>query len=87
MGNLYAHPGVLVLQQTELPKLADHPTLDGKPRGTYERSGWCTFEREVAALMTAGGGHAVELGVGRRPVRFGHQRSVEEMAGIFQEHS
>ena len=85
MGNMYANPNVLVVQQTKLPNFSDHPTLDGKPRGPYERSGWCTFEREVAALMTASGGHVVELGVGRRPVRFGRHRSTEEMAGIFRD--
>jgi hypothetical protein len=78
---------VLVLQHRRLPSETEHPTptSDGRLRLAYDRSGWCSFEREVAALLTVGGGHAYELGVGRVQVQFRRRRSVEEMEAFFRD--
>ena len=65
MNSIYAHPLILVVQQTRLP---DGFALSVRPHAvaeTYDGSGWCFFEQSVASLMTEGGGHVVELDVGR----------------------
>jgi hypothetical protein len=78
MGNVYASPRVLVIQQRELPD-------DGALRIPYERSGWCQFEANVSALVTVLGGHAVELGGGRVRVQAGvRPKSAAEMARFFR---
>ena len=49
------------------PAPEDHPrNLDLRPyAGERCRSGWCTSEMALTLLMTEGGGHMVELDVGR----------------------
>ena len=77
MGNAYASPRVLVIQQRELPD-------DGESHHPYERSGWCQFESHVSALVTVDGGHAVELGGGRVRVQEGaRSKSAAEMRRDF----
>ena len=76
MGYVYASPRILVIQHRRLPD-------DGVSRPSYERSGWCQFESEVSALVTVAGGHAVELGARRVPVRVGQRaRTLEEMRAV-----
>ena len=102
MSNVYASPRVLVLQHRRIPPAAERELNDvlfgGKPptdrldlipyAGAHCRSGWCTFESACALLMTEGGGHAYELGVGRAPVaRSGRLPSVQEMKALFQHES
>jgi hypothetical protein len=79
MSRVYASPRVLVIQHRRLP-------ADGTPRNPYERSGWCQFESEVSALVTVAGGHAVELGARRVPVRVGQRaRTLDEMRHFFKD--
>lgn len=79
MSRVYASPRVLVIQHRRLP-------ADGLPRNPYARSGWCQFESEVSALVTVAGGHAVELGARRVPVRVGQRaRTLDEMRSFFRD--
>ena len=100
MSNAYASPRVLVLQQKKMqPELerelnemiskGEVPPEDRRSdlipyAGKHCRSGWCTSETACAMLMTAGGGHAYELGVGKAPVSFGELPSEEEMKKLFE---
>ena len=87
MSNMYASPRVLVLQQTRMPpeleaELASFGGVppDNHPRdlrpyaGEHCRSGWCTAEAGCVLLLTEGGGHAYELGVGVGPNRTGGRK-------------
>ena len=100
MNSAYASPRVLVLQQKRLPPEregelrqdfggcapADRP--DRIPyAGKESRSGWCTFETACALLMTEGGGHAYELGVGSVPVTRGRLPDLWQMESIFAHES
>jgi len=97
MTNAYASPRVLVLQHRRiLPELElELESFGGKPpidrldlipyEGRYCRSGWCTSESACALLMTAGGGHAYELGVGNARVAPGQLPSVEHMEALFHD--
>lgn len=100
MSNAYASPRVLVLQHRRIPpELAQEldEAFGGKPpadradlipyAGEHCRSGWCTFECACALLMTAGGGHAHELGIGKAPVARGQLPSVQEMEVLFHHES
>ena len=96
MSNLYASPRVLVLQQKRMPPelerelydvyggMAPNDRIDLIPyAGAKCRSGWCTSESACALLMTAGGGHAYELGVGRATVPWGKLPSEARMDQLF----
>ena len=100
MSNAYASPRVLVLQHRRIPIELEqelYKDFDGKPpadrldlipyAGKHCRSGWCTSESACALLMTEGGGHAYELGVGKAPVAYGRLPSVQEMEALFQHES
>lgn len=97
MTYVFSSPRVLVLQHRRiLPHLERELNEDfgGKPppdrldlipyAGAHCRSGWCTSESACALLMTAGGGHVYELGVGKAPVMRGRLPSVEDMEALFQ---
>ena len=99
MANVYASPRVLVLQHKRLPtakeqELTQHGGVapDDRPdlipyAGEHCRSGWCTSETACALLLTEGGGHAYELGVGPVPVRRGVLPSHEKMRMLFYDES
>ncbi|EOD19325.1 hypothetical protein EMIHUDRAFT_118001 [Emiliania huxleyi CCMP1516] len=100
MSNAYASPRVLVLQHRRIPLHLERELngiYDGAPpadrldlipyAGAKCRSGWCTFETACALLMTEGGGHAYELGVGRAPVTRGRLPSVQQMEALFEAES
>jgi len=101
MSNCYASPRVLVLQHRRIPLELEHEldnTHHGKPpanrldlvpyAGKHSRSGWCTFETACAMLMTRGGGHTYELGVGRVPVAaHGRLPSEQVMKALFEDPS
>lgn len=100
MSNVYASPRVLVLQQKRMPAALErelHNTYCGAPpadrvdlvpyAGARCRSGWCTSETACALLMTRGGGHVYELGVGRLQVTRGRLPSMEEMERLFHAES
>ena len=109
MPNMYASPRVLVLQQTRMPadleeELASFGGVppDNHPRdlrpyaGEHCRSGWCTSEAGCVLLLTEGGGHAYELGVGvgpnrtggrKVPVRRGVLPSEDQMRKLFRHES
>ena len=86
MSNMYASPRVLVLQQMRMPPDAEAALagFGGKPpahrpdltpyTGEHCRSGWCTSEAGCVLLLTEGGGHAYELGVGVGPDRTGGRK-------------
>ena len=59
--------------------------LDKRPAETYDGSGWCFFEQSLASLMTEGGGHMVELGVGRVTPRAGKLPPVAEVEACFHD--
>ena len=100
MPNMYASPRVLVLQQKRMPpdleeELAafggrppeDH-SRDLRPyAGEHCRSGWCTSEAGCVLLVTEGGGHGYELGVGKVPVHHGVLPSEEQMVRLFHDDS
>ncbi|EOD11539.1 hypothetical protein EMIHUDRAFT_214352 [Emiliania huxleyi CCMP1516] len=100
MSNAYASPRVLVLQHRRIPHHLErelNEIYDGAPpddrldlipyAGAKCRSGWCTSETACALLMTEGGGHAYELGVGRVPVTRGRLPSVRHMEALFEAES
>jgi hypothetical protein len=101
MSNMYASPRVLVLQQKKVPKALEdelHRVSEGGKlpadrldlipyAGRDVRSGWCTSETACAMLMTEGGGHAYELGVGKVPVTRGRLPSLGEMEALFMHES
>ncbi|EOD29606.1 hypothetical protein EMIHUDRAFT_113645 [Emiliania huxleyi CCMP1516] len=100
MSNAYASPRVLVLQHRRIPLHLErelNEIYDGAPpadrldlipyAGAKCRSGWCTFETACALLMTEGGGHAYELGVGCVPVTRGRLPSVQHMEALFEAES
>ena len=99
MSNAYASPRVLVLQHKRiLPELEKElRTFGGNPpadrldlipyEGDHCRSGWCTSESACAQLMTTGGGHSYELGVGKVPVAPGRLPTVPEMDALFNHSS
>jgi len=100
MTNAYSSPRVLVLQHRRIPEQLERELYSGhggqppadRPdlipyAGKYCRSGWCTSESACALLMTAGGGHAYELGVGRAPAARGWMPSLQEMEALFEHES
>lgn len=100
MSRLYASPNVLVLMSTRIyPELereldevyGGEPPVDRKDLVPYSgakcRSGWCTSEMSLALLMTAGGGHAYELGKGPFRVVHGMQPTIAEMEKVFNHES
>ena len=97
MTNVYSSPRVLVLQHRRIPPHLEQELdsdFGGKPpsdrldlipyAGKYCRSGWCTSESACALLMTEGGGHVYELGVGKAPVVQGWLPSEREMEAVFK---
>ena len=102
MSNAYSSPRVLVLQQKKMPAalMDERRTVSGGGKrlpadrldlipyaGQDCRSGWCTSETACTMLMTEGGGHAYELGVGRVPVTRGHLPSLRTMRALFRHES
>ena len=99
MSNMYASPRVLVLQHKRMPpnleaELDKHGGVppDDRPdlrpyAGEHCRSGWCTSETACTLLLTEGGGHAYELGIGPVPVRGGVLPSFWQMAKLFYHES
>ena len=99
MSNAYASPRVLVLQHRRIPPelAAELSAYGGKPpderldlipyAGEHCRSGWCTSESACVLLMTANGGHAYELGVGKVPAEHGRLPSVSAMEALFRHES